>query len=177
MEETCSSETSLDFQRTTWHIFQKIEVFITTAVRTSNPAQYEMICHWQLVFSFMHVTVWYVLYITEPIAFRKSGLVQWFQETVRTYLQICRPVLSWTMAVEHEKCMKWDTDFNWLYIAYLLKLISTQYGSYWSNSSTSYRNSAAVRFEGTIVNDCAWRITKKWRWYFVAYFDGILWKD
>jgi hypothetical protein len=36
-EATCSSETSVDFQRTTRVISQKIELFITTAVRTSNP--------------------------------------------------------------------------------------------------------------------------------------------
>jgi hypothetical protein len=44
MEVTCSSEMSVDLQRTTecW-ISQKIGVFITTAVRTSNPVYNEEI--------------------------------------------------------------------------------------------------------------------------------------
>jgi hypothetical protein len=36
MEAICSSETSVDTQRTT-RIFQKMILFITTAVKTSNP--------------------------------------------------------------------------------------------------------------------------------------------
>jgi hypothetical protein len=37
MEPICSSETSVDTQRTHGVIFQKIVLFINTAVRTSNP--------------------------------------------------------------------------------------------------------------------------------------------
>jgi hypothetical protein len=37
MEATCSSETWINFQRTTRFISQKIELFIPPAVRTSNP--------------------------------------------------------------------------------------------------------------------------------------------
>jgi hypothetical protein len=38
MEAALFSETSVDFQRTTWrYISQRTELFITTAVRTSNP--------------------------------------------------------------------------------------------------------------------------------------------
>jgi hypothetical protein len=37
MEATCSSETSVDFQRLLGIISQEIELFITTTVRTTNP--------------------------------------------------------------------------------------------------------------------------------------------
>jgi hypothetical protein len=37
MEATYSSETSVDFQRTTWHYILEDRTFITTAVRTSCP--------------------------------------------------------------------------------------------------------------------------------------------
>jgi hypothetical protein len=161
MEETCSSETSVDFQRTIRHVFQNIELFITTAVRTSNSAWYEMVCHWHLVFSFMHISIWYVLYITEPIAFRKSGLAQWFQGR-KTPFRVQRQGLIYNLptgSFVDNVSWAWKVyelrPFNWLYIAYLLKISSPQYGSYWSNSPTSFRNSAAVRIECTTVNDCA----------------------
>jgi hypothetical protein len=38
-EVICSSETSVEFQRTTWRYIPKTELFITTSVRTSNPTQ------------------------------------------------------------------------------------------------------------------------------------------
>jgi hypothetical protein len=34
MEAICSSETSFDFQRTTWRYSQKVVLFITTTMRT-----------------------------------------------------------------------------------------------------------------------------------------------
>jgi hypothetical protein len=40
MEAICASETSVDFQRTTRLISQKIALFITTAVRTSDPTRH-----------------------------------------------------------------------------------------------------------------------------------------
>jgi hypothetical protein len=81
IEAMCSSETSVDFQGTARHEFQKLESFIATGVRTSKPTWYEMVCLWQLVFPFMYeyVTVWCMLYITILVAFRKSGLVLWFR--------------------------------------------------------------------------------------------------
>jgi hypothetical protein len=36
---TCFSETLVDFQRSTQHESQKIELFLNKAVRTSNPAE------------------------------------------------------------------------------------------------------------------------------------------
>jgi hypothetical protein len=40
MEAIYLSETSVDFQRTTWRYNQKIEFCITIAVRTSIPTQF-----------------------------------------------------------------------------------------------------------------------------------------
>jgi hypothetical protein len=42
MDVICSSETSVDFQRTIWRYTRKIEIFITIAVRTSNPIREEL---------------------------------------------------------------------------------------------------------------------------------------
>jgi hypothetical protein len=43
MDVICYSETSVDFQRTIRGvIFQKIELFLTTGVRTSNPTEIEL---------------------------------------------------------------------------------------------------------------------------------------
>jgi hypothetical protein len=44
MEATCFSETSVDFQGLHGVIFQKIELFITTAVRTSNHTRSTLDC-------------------------------------------------------------------------------------------------------------------------------------
>jgi hypothetical protein len=43
MVETCSSETSVNFNKLHGIIFQKIELYITTAVRTLNPVLYRLI--------------------------------------------------------------------------------------------------------------------------------------
>jgi hypothetical protein len=82
----------------------------------------------------MYVTIWWVLHITVINAFKESDLIQWLQRRKNPFVSNgkdlfsnCQPVLSWTMSVKHEKSMKCDTDFNWLYIAYLLKLFSSQY--------------------------------------------------
>jgi hypothetical protein len=37
MDMTCSSETLVDFQLSTWHYISQAELFIITAVRTSDP--------------------------------------------------------------------------------------------------------------------------------------------
>jgi hypothetical protein len=39
MEAICSSKDSVDFKQTAWHYIPDDKLFMTTAVRTSNPIQ------------------------------------------------------------------------------------------------------------------------------------------